>query len=161
MKKLEALKIKLWVLLWYYKNFYGFVNISVKVFYAQIMHETGNLTSEVFKKNNNLFGMREAKQRKRSVEGSNLGHAVYKNHSQSIVDYFLRQKNFKISNQSDTGFIDDTVNSNYAEDKKYKEKWIATIKKIKAPLLSNIAMYGGLFFFGFLMYFIYKQQKTK
>lgn len=158
---MEALKIKLWVLLWYYKNLYGFVNISVKVFYAQIMHETGNLSSEVFKQNHNLFGMREAKQRKRSVEGTNLGHALYKNHSQSIVDYFLRQKNFRISNQSDTEYIDATVNSNYAEDKNYKAKWLNTIKTVKVPVLQNIAIYGGLFFFGFLMYFIYKQQKTK
>jgi flagellum-specific peptidoglycan hydrolase FlgJ len=146
---MEALKIKLWVLIWYYKNFYGFINISVKVLYAQMMHETGNLKSEVFKQNNNLFGMREAKVRKRSVEGSNLGHAVYKNHSQSVVDYFLRQKNFRISNQDDTSYINDTVNSNYAEDKSYKEKWVNTIKTIKIPILKNIAIYGGLFFLDF------------
>ena len=142
------LKLKIWALLWLYKTLNGYFNVSVKVLFAQITHETANFESEVYKQNNNLFGMREAKTRKRSVEGTNLNHAVYKNHSQSIVDYFLRQKYFKISNGNDDIYITDTLNSNYAEDKDYLRKWKWHVENTSTPLFSKVLIYGGLFFLG-------------
>jgi len=140
------LKLKIWGLLWLYKTLNGYFNISVKLLFAQVVHETGNFKSEVYTKNNNLFGMREAKTRKRSVEGTNLNHAVYKNHRQSIVDYFLRQKYFKILNTNDSSYINSTLKSNYAEDKDYKRKWIWHVEHTSTPIFSKVLVYGGLFF---------------
>lgn len=123
---------------------YGFANISTKLIFAQAVHETGNFTSAVFKENNNLFGMRQAKVRKNYATGTNRAHATFKNHFNSIRDYFERQKNFRIDNTNDTRFVETTVNSNYAEDANYKSKWIATVNTLKSPV--DIKRLGLLFF---------------
>ncbi len=138
--------ILIWCMIWFHKNAYGFTNISTKLIYTQAYHETGNFKSAVFKQNNNLFGMRQPKVRKNYATGSNLGHATFKNHNDSIRDYFERQRNFKIGNINDEAYIEATVKSNYAEDKRYKEKWIALLDKVKAPI-DNSILYLLFFFF--------------
>ena len=123
---------------------YGFSNISTKLIFAQAVHETGNFTSAVFKENNNLFGMRQAKVRKNFATGTNRAHATFKNHLNSVRDYFERQKNFRIANTDDSRFVETTVNSNYAEDQNYKSKWIATVNSLKSPV--DVKRIGLLFF---------------
>jgi flagellum-specific peptidoglycan hydrolase FlgJ len=50
----------------------------------QAYHETGGFTSDIFKENKNLFGMKEST---RSYDhGVNRGHAVYYNYDDSIRD---------------------------------------------------------------------------
>lgn len=155
---MKLFDLKIWCLLWFYKTYYGYFKVSVKCLYAQAKHETGNFTSEVFKDNNNLFGMRQAFIRPRDVEGTRHNHAYYKNHRQSVIDYFLRQKYYKLGNLTDEEFMQATIQSNYAEDTSYITKWKAHILQVKTPFLFSLIIYGGLFFLFVmpLLYFIIK-----
>lgn len=139
------LNLKLWLYISALKFYYGFSAISTALIYAQAKHETGNFNSKIFHENNNLFGMRQAKIRKNYATGTNRNHAIYKNLFDSVRDYFERQKNFRISNTNDSEFIASTVKSNYATDKKYKEKWLAVRQGVKPPF--NFTVLLALFFF--------------
>jgi len=52
-------------------------------------HETGGWTSEVYKSNNNMFGMKQPEQRDTTSEGEKNGYASYKNEMDSILDLLL------------------------------------------------------------------------
>ena len=56
---------------------------------AQAKLETGHFKSEVFKMNNNLFGMRHPLRRVTLSRGSNLNHAVYNSWQHSLMDYAM------------------------------------------------------------------------
>ncbi|SKB51015.1 glucosaminidase domain-containing protein [Daejeonella lutea] len=58
---------------------------------AQAILETGNFTSDIFKENHNLFGMKVAGSRPTSAIGTNRNHAQYRNWKESVVDYALFQ----------------------------------------------------------------------
>lgn len=58
---------------------------------AQARLETGNFTSDIFKENHNLFGMKLAETRPTSAIGVNRGHAQYRNWKDSVIDYALLQ----------------------------------------------------------------------
>ncbi|QQV90348.1 mannosyl-glycoprotein endo-beta-N-acetylglucosaminidase [Cellulophaga phage Omtje_3] len=144
-------KIKIWLLIWFYKNTNGYSNISVKLLYAQAWHETGDFKSPVYEQNKNLFGMRHPSKRKTLSQGSNLSHAVFKNHKDSIVDYFYRQQNFRIPNTSDTLYMQATVKSGYAEDTSYLTKWESIYKKMKFPVSNKLLYFLGVFFLVLIM----------
>lgn len=114
------------LLIWLVKLFYpNYWRLSTALLFAQAKHETGNFTSPVFKQNNNYFGMREPSVRETLATGSNLKHATYSSLLHSIKDYFLRQSYFNIKYTNKQQYIDDTLKSNYAEDKQYKSKWLS------------------------------------
>lgn len=80
----------------YYKAYFtgilrknGFTPEMVKMVFSQAAFETGNFTSEIFKENKNLFGMKLAKVRKTTAIGEARGHAVYRTWEDSIKDYWL------------------------------------------------------------------------
>lgn len=56
---------------------------------AQSILETNHYKSNIYKKNNNLFGMKLAKTRLTTAHGENRGHAMYVNTETSLVDYML------------------------------------------------------------------------
>ena len=56
---------------------------------AQSILETGHYESKIFKENHNLFGMKEARVRLNLAEGTQYGHAYYKNWEESVTDYAL------------------------------------------------------------------------
>lgn len=58
---------------------------------SQARLETGNFTSDIFKENHNLFGMKVAEKRPTAAIGENRGHAQYRNWKDSVVDYALFQ----------------------------------------------------------------------
>lgn len=58
---------------------------------AQARLETGNFSSDIFKENHNLFGMKLAGKRPTSAIGINRGHAKYRSWKDSVVDYALLQ----------------------------------------------------------------------
>lgn len=63
---------------------------------AQAILETGHFESEIFKANNNCFGMKYAKIRPKTATGEYRGHARYDNWKQSVEDYKLWQDSRKI-----------------------------------------------------------------
>ncbi len=56
---------------------------------AQAQRETGYYTSAIFKENNNLFGLKEAKVRINVAQGTNRGHAFFESWEESVMDYAL------------------------------------------------------------------------
>ena len=98
--------------------------------FAQAAHETGNFTSDIFKENNNLFGMKLARVRKTTAIGENRGHAVYASIEDCIKDYWLYNKafNYLAEYSSVASFVRALVLKKYFEAKpeEYQtavEKW--------------------------------------
>lgn len=56
---------------------------------AQSILETGHYKSKIFKENDNLFGMKEARVRLNLAKGTQHGHAYYNNWEESLTDYAL------------------------------------------------------------------------
>lgn len=92
---------------------------------AQIKLETANYSSNIYKENNNLFGMKLPKIRNTTAIGENRGHAKFENWKQSVIDYKLWQENM-ISNKSSEKEYLTFLSNNYAEDENYAKK----LKKI-------------------------------
>lgn len=65
----------------------GFNFQTAKYITAQAAHETDNFQSDIFKKNNNCFGMKLARVRKTTATGERKGHATYSNINDCIEDY--------------------------------------------------------------------------
>ena len=58
---------------------------------AQAKWESTHFTSDIFKENNNLFGMKLPAQRKTTAIGKNRGHAKYETWQDSVEDYKIWQ----------------------------------------------------------------------
>jgi len=95
------------------------------IVYAQAQLETGNFTSHIFKVNNNLFGMREAKRRPTTNKGTENGHAYFENWRESVVDYAFYQAAYLFKLKTEKEYWE-YLGQNYAEDPNY----IVKLKKI-------------------------------
>lgn len=93
---------------------------------AQALLESANFKSYIFKKNNNMFGMRMPNRRKTHAIGVNKTYAVYEDWKMSIQDYALYQKSVlkdrDISKENYYVFL----GRRYAESPEY----VAVIKKM-------------------------------
>jgi len=98
---------------------------------AQIIIETGYLTSKIYRENNNLFGMKESS-RKWDI-GSQYEHALYPSKAHSLLDYReWQQERSKgrifTTNEEYIYFLGhlfkrkDGTWARYAEDRKYEDK---------------------------------------
>lgn len=84
---------------------------------AQAQIETGHFTSKIFKQNNNLFGLREAKARVTTAKGTKRGHAWFDTWRESILDYaFMQCRYMKFNNESEYYAY---LGKNYAESPGY------------------------------------------
>lgn len=63
--------------------------LPYNVLKSQAILETGNFTSNIYKENNNYFGMKLPRIRKTHADGENRGHATFPLKIDSITDYFL------------------------------------------------------------------------
>lgn len=94
------------------------------VVYAQALIESGYFSSEVFKCNNNLFGMKHPQLRKTlSMGKSKSGYASYLNWKLSVYDYKLWQS-FTLRNKNIKSEIEylNLIGRIYAEDDRYTKK---------------------------------------
>ena len=84
---------------------------------AQAVLESGHFKSDVFKENNNLFGMRQPKKRYTLCKGSNLNHALYDNWKVSVEDRMIYEALYlnDMSRIQYKRFLDKT----YAKGKNY------------------------------------------
>ena len=97
---------------------------------AVFHHETGNFSSNIFKENNNLSGMKPSTRDNHT--GENRGHATYKNVWKSIVDYIQRQKQFNVDYRLTLeSYLDRTQATGYAEDSNYKLKVLNMYRQVK------------------------------
>lgn len=95
---------------------------------AQAHIETGHFKSKVFKENNNLFGMKEAKQRPTTNKGTENDHAFYNHWHESVVDYALYQAKYLSSIKTENEYLE-YLRQNYAEDPNYISKLKEIIKE--------------------------------
>ena len=70
---------------------------------AQSKLETAHFTSKMFSENNNLFGMKQARQRINTAGGTQHGHAYYDTWMESLCDYAFYSSTYlsKIKNERD------------------------------------------------------------
>ena len=87
--------------------------------YAQSILETDSFRSRIFIENNNLFGMKEAKNRPTTALGTQYNHAYYHNWEESVMDYALWCS--KYGNVREEWQFYQILN-NYAEDSLYVKK---------------------------------------
>lgn len=72
---------------------------------AQARLESAHFKSDIFKDNNNLFGMKHPSVRQTVSKGVNRGHANYTTWQDSVKDYKLWQDFYKVSSMSKDQFI--------------------------------------------------------
>ena len=107
-------------------NYLRDINIRFpEVVYAQAYLESGGFKSEIFKVNNNLFGMKVAKQRPTTALMLDRNHAVYDHWKSSVIDYALYQSHYLRAVKGRDEYIN-TIGRVYAEDPNYLGK----VKKI-------------------------------
>jgi len=70
--------------------------LTARYIFAQAAHETGNFTSDIFKNNNNLFGMKLPRVRNTTAIGERKGHAIYRSTIDSIKDFKIYFKASKL-----------------------------------------------------------------
>lgn len=112
------------------------VELNIKfphIVFAQAVLETGNFKSKVFRNNHNLFGMKEAKQRATTNAGTELGHAIYKNWRESVVDYALYQCAFLSKLKTEEEYYN-YLHEHYAEDPAY----VKLVQKIASEFKTSL-----------------------
>ena len=97
---------------------------------AQSMVETGHWKSNIFIENNNLFGMKEAKQRITTAGGTQNNHAYYDTWRESVYDYAFYQCRYLNTITSEQEYFE-YLSASYAEDPNYVKVLKATIEKYK------------------------------
>lgn len=104
---------------------------------AQARIESGTYTSNIFKENNNLFGMKKAYQRATTATGRNRGHAQYDHWTHSVIDYALWQNKYLSRARTETEYYQ-YLGKHYAEAGHY----IASLKaKVKREGLEDLVEY--------------------
>lgn len=91
------------------------------IVYAQARLESGNFNSEIFKTNNNLFGLKEAKKRPTTAKGTELNHAYYESWHESVVDYAFYSATYLSDIKNEAQYFE-YLGENYAEDPNYVDK---------------------------------------
>jgi uncharacterized FlgJ-related protein len=97
---------------------------------AQSKLETGNYTSKIFKENNNLFGMREAKQRITTAVGTEHNHAYYHTWHESVLDYAFYQCRYLAGINTEEQYFN-YLRQSYAEDPSYVNRLITIVANQK------------------------------
>jgi uncharacterized FlgJ-related protein len=85
---------------------------------AQSILETGHWTSNIFKENYNLFGMKQARSRIRTAKGTQLNHAYYNSWQESVYDYAFYQCRYLSKISSDEDYFA-ALDASYAEANNY------------------------------------------
>jgi len=98
------------------------------IVYAQACLETGNFKSNIFKSNNNLFGMKVATKRPTTNKGEENGHAYYESWRESVVDYAFYQAQYLSDIKTERQYLE-YLKANYAEDSMYMPLLVKKIKE--------------------------------
>ena len=103
-----------------------------KIILAQAKLESGDYKSTLFRKNNNLFGMKRTSSWKANTQiGTDMGYATYEDWRNSVIDYILWQSrtlNKKL--HSEEQYFQFLIKARYAEDPNYINKLRAILKTI-------------------------------
>jgi len=103
---------------------------------AQSIVETGHWNSHIFYENHNLFGMKEARRRITTAEGTARNHAYYNHWRESVYDYAFYQCRYLGRIESEAAYFE-YLAASYAEAPNYVSSLKATIKNEKLRDLFN------------------------
>jgi uncharacterized FlgJ-related protein len=95
---------------------------------AQSILETGHYESRIYKENNNLFGMKQAKARATTAKGTELGHAYYNDWKESVVDYAFYQAAYLNKIRKESKYLK-YLDKNYAEASNYDTRLSEIIER--------------------------------
>ncbi len=95
---------------------------------AQSILETGHFKSDIFLENNNLFGMKQARRRITTAEGTSRNHAYYNHWRGSVYDYAFYQCRYLSKLDSEEAYFT-YLGASYAEAKNYVAMLNQVIKK--------------------------------
>jgi hypothetical protein len=99
---------------------------------AQIILETGNLTSDILMNGNNLFGMKLPKHRQTRAIREYKNHAGYSSYVHSIEDYKLWQVYFGFDTlKTSQDYINCLMRHGYAEANNYDVALYGIIEKLR------------------------------
>lgn len=104
------------------------------IVFAQAVLESGHFKSQIFKNNHNLFGMKQARSRATTNQGTELGHAVYHHWRESVLDYALYQCAFLTDIKCEENYYQ-YLKENYAEAPDYA----AQVKRLAERIKKNMA----------------------
>ena len=88
---------------------------------AQAKLETGNFKSQSFVNGNNMFGMKQAKSRANTAQGTEFGHASYDTWKESLYDYALYYNAYLNKLRTESQYYS-YLSQNYASDPEYISK---------------------------------------
>jgi flagellum-specific peptidoglycan hydrolase FlgJ len=95
---------------------------------AQAIIESGNFKSQIFRDNNNIFGMKVATKRPTTNKGEENGHAYFNSWKESVVDYAFYSAQYLSDIRSEKEYLE-YLRQNYAKDTAYVNKILRIIKK--------------------------------
>jgi hypothetical protein len=98
------------------------------IVYAQSLIETGHFDSKIFKENNNLFGMKQARTRVTTAQGTQYNHAYYNNWRESVYDYAFYQCRYLSGLKNEEEYLA-YLGRSYAEDPNYVSKIRGLVKR--------------------------------
>lgn len=105
---------------------------------AQAIKEA-NFKSDIWKENNNPFGLKCAKSRNTTSIGENRNHAKFANWRMAVLDYALMQAVFARKVKTRKQYFE--YLKNYAEDENYEKGIKKILKQYKGFGISNDYMY--------------------
>jgi len=97
---------------------------------AQSIVETGHWTSNIFKENHNLFGMKQARIRVNTAKGTQYNHAYYHDWRESVYDYAFYQCRYLGGIRTEDEYFQ-YLSQSYAEAPDYVKILKGVIKKEK------------------------------
>jgi uncharacterized FlgJ-related protein len=121
------------------RKFYEYlkeVNIKFpEIVFAQALKESG-LKSNLFKQNNNPFGMKKAHRRPNLQSGEENGHAYYETWKHAVIDYAMYQSFFGISKiKTEEEYLNYLKENNYYDTSHISNtSYLTDIIKIKNDL---------------------------
>lgn len=98
------------------------------IVFAQSLIETGHFDSKIFKENNNLFGMKQARTRVTTAQGTQYNHAYYDNWRESVYDYAFYQCRYLSGLKNEEEYLA-YLGRSYAEDPNYVSKIRGLVKR--------------------------------
>ena len=98
--------------------------------YAQAMLESGNFTSKIFKENNNMFGMKQARTRINLAKSTQYNHAYFETWEDCLLDFAFHRATYFSKLKTEQDYYN-YLGKYYAEDPSYIGKLKSMVNKYK------------------------------
>ena len=100
------------------------------IVYAQAMLESGNFTSKIFKENNNMFGMKQARVRINLAKSTQYNHAYFETWEDCLLDFAFHRATYFSKLKTEQDYYN-YLGKYYAEDPSYVGKLKSMVNKHK------------------------------